>query len=501
MAMIFSFTKPGTAANAASAPMCSPLAQDWTNQELSDIYRAIACLGQAGILVNLDRGVTDEGDPWMVLCRLDGEVFIHFCRLDGRYLLDSPALGKPLRGGNFAELIDLFIAQASRAAAPNVVAFRASKVFLHPAALLTILVWSLYVWSSDTTQAGELDANDLGAGVSPHALLAAEKLADTADEAPALAAPKSGVVVDGVPGDRLVTRLLQAMDQSGGLAGGNGIAAMHMLALVGTLVLTTASTGALNTQGEMASPVLDLLPSPQAQDKPEFVDFRETLAQGAWEGSGSARALIAKVEQAQEAALNQAVAEHKPMMAVAEAELPPAPGEGELAGMAHVVSDGLPLALHAAPVVSAPQDAVVVHGSVAQELAVLLSNSVSLTHYNVGGVSLVASFDPNGLHGLQIAPGAEGGLVDLVFDAPQLEAAPAARDTHYSEAARAFITSFLEQSDDIEVVASANELVLIDLTAFDDTMDHAYSYSWTLDDGGIISTLGHYDFFASYALV
>ena len=73
--MIFSFTKPGSAQ--ARTPAASPQPQDWTNQELSDIYRAVACLGQAGILVNLDRGVTDEGDPWMVLCRLDGWRRVH----------------------------------------------------------------------------------------------------------------------------------------------------------------------------------------------------------------------------------------------------------------------------------------------------------------------------------------------------------------------------------------------------------------------------------------
>ena len=504
--MIFSFTKPGSAQ--ARTPAASPQPQDWTNQELSDIYRAVACLGQAGILVNLDRGVTDEGDPWMVLCRLDGEEFIHFCRLDGRYLLDSPALQRPLRGTSFAELIDLFIAQAARAAAPNVVAFRASKVFLHPAALLTILVWSLYVWSSDATQAGELDEGDLGAGVSAHALLAAQQLADETDgAADAPIAGKAGVVVDGVPAEKLVSRLMQAMDQASGFAGGNSIAAMQMLAVMGTLVLTTMSTGAPDAQPDSAIATLDLLPEPESDARPDFVDFREALAQSSWDGSDAAAVLIAKAEQIIETALPAMVADEGHAI-VAQAELALAAMDGEALARdaaGRVLSDAAPLSLAPAPVVDAPADAVQVQtAALAQEFAVLLSNPVSLAQYNVGGVSLMASFDPSALQGLQIAPGTtQGGLVDLVFDAPQLEEPPIATAAEglYGEAARAFINSFLAQSDDIQIVASANELVLIDLTAFDDTMDRAYSYSWALDDGGIISTLGHFDFFASYALV
>ena len=505
--MIFSFTKPGSAQ--ARMPAARPQPQDWTNQELSDIYRAVACLGQAGILVNLDRGVTDEGDPWMVLCRLDGDVFIHFCRLDGRYLLDSPALQRPLRGASFAELIDLFIAQAARAAAPNVVAFRASKVFLHPAALLTILVWSLYVWSSDATQAGELDEGDLGAGVSAHALLAAQQLADETDEAAdaAPAARKAGVMVDGVPAEKLVTRLMQAMDQANGFAGGNSIAAMQMLAVMGTLVLTTMSTGAPDAQPDSGITPLDLLPEPASEARPDFVDFREALAQSSWDGSDAAKALIAKAEQIIETALPAILADDGHAI-VAQAELALAAMDGEAIGhdaAGRVLSDAAPLSLAPAPVVDAPADAVQVQtAALAQDFAVLLSNPVSLAQYNVGGVSLMASFDPSALQGLQIAPGTtQGGLVDLVFDAPQLEEPPIATAAEglYGEAARAFINSFLAQSDDIQIVASANELVLIDLTAFDDTMDRAYSYSWALDDGGIISTLGHFDFFASYALV
>lgn len=61
---------------------------DWSNQELASIYHVRSLLTAAGMSTVVDRGVTDEGDPWCVFCRADGEVFIHLCRIDGSYLLD-----------------------------------------------------------------------------------------------------------------------------------------------------------------------------------------------------------------------------------------------------------------------------------------------------------------------------------------------------------------------------------------------------------------------------
>jgi collagen type I/II/III/V/XI/XXIV/XXVII alpha len=46
----------------------------WTNEELAELYRVEHALAQAGIVVETDHGVTDEGDPWFVFCRPGGEV-------------------------------------------------------------------------------------------------------------------------------------------------------------------------------------------------------------------------------------------------------------------------------------------------------------------------------------------------------------------------------------------------------------------------------------------
>jgi len=39
------------------------------------------------------------------------------------------------------------------------------------------------------------------------------------------------------------------------------------------------------------------------------------------------------------------------------------------------------------------------------------------------------------------------------------------------------------------------------MTAFDESTDHAYARSWVLADGGIVSTIGHFDMFAEFAMV
>lgn len=500
VATIFSFTKARKQQVEPPRLAPAPVPRDWTNQELSDLYRAVSSLGQSGIIVHVDRGLTDEGDPWMVLCRMDGEVFIHFCRLDGQYLLDSPALARPLHGQDFADLIDQFISKASAAAAPNVVAFRASKVFLHPAALLTILVWSLYVWSSDTAQAHEAPG---GTGALPEHWTAGAP-ADGSNAPQAAAKPQ--VLLDGLPGDRLLGRLLQAMDQSGAMPAGNNAAAMQLLAVVGTLVLTAAMSHELGPADDGATSfVIDTLP-PQdlAAGKPiDFVDFDDASAQSVWDGSTTFKALLAAAAPADDLLLpSPDLVQLEATASVQMSDLPEAPLAPLPLRTPIVRSDAapaLPASIAAHPVADAQVDlpSIVLNNS----FAALVGTGFTLASYAVNGVDLLASFDVAATQNLQIVGEADAGG-DVVIEAPQLDSEPTGlSQSTYNDAARAFINFFLSQSDDIEVVASATELVLIDLSAFDDTMDRAYSYSWSLEDGGTISTVGHYDLFASHALV
>ncbi|WP_299794105.1 hypothetical protein [uncultured Marivita sp.] len=134
------------------------ISRDWSNQELATLFRVKHILDAAGIVSETERGLSDEGDPWFVFCHEDGNVFIHFCRIDGLYVLDSPNLNQPLRGHDFEALISDF----TRREVPSgnlengttdnhrvVRLERGGKVRLHPSTLLAALVWTLFLDSED----------------------------------------------------------------------------------------------------------------------------------------------------------------------------------------------------------------------------------------------------------------------------------------------------------------------------------------------------------------
>jgi len=131
--------------------------KDWSNQELAHLYRVKRLLDLAGVSNSIDRGLSDEGDPWFVFCDATNEVFIHLCRIDGLYFLDNPSIERPLRGKDFTQLVDAFLQRKlrekeeySKKSKHRLVQFeRNGKVFLHPATMLAALVWTLLLESDD----------------------------------------------------------------------------------------------------------------------------------------------------------------------------------------------------------------------------------------------------------------------------------------------------------------------------------------------------------------
>ena len=64
--------------------------RQWNNQEIADFYRAADILERAGLDVEIDSGMTDEGEPWFVFVRSgDGEVLAHFAQIDGQFVAVS----------------------------------------------------------------------------------------------------------------------------------------------------------------------------------------------------------------------------------------------------------------------------------------------------------------------------------------------------------------------------------------------------------------------------
>jgi len=127
----------------------SIFASDWTNQELADLYRAHALIQAAQPGLESDRGISDEGDPWFLIGKSNGDVLVHICRIQGMYILDSVALSHVLSGSNFNALVENFLATVTEnreetTGPSNVVRLsRGGTVCLHPSMMIAALVWTL----------------------------------------------------------------------------------------------------------------------------------------------------------------------------------------------------------------------------------------------------------------------------------------------------------------------------------------------------------------------
>lgn len=120
----------------------------WSNQDLGELYRVEGALLQAGLHIETESGVSDEGDPWFVFCHGDsGEMIVHFARIDGRYVVAAPALPNLLRGSDLGSIVRRFIAE-NPVSLPVPEANRRDNVLFHPAALLTIFVATIFIMSS-----------------------------------------------------------------------------------------------------------------------------------------------------------------------------------------------------------------------------------------------------------------------------------------------------------------------------------------------------------------
>jgi hypothetical protein len=130
------------------------VSRDWSSQELAEFYRVEAALLQSGLRVSLDRGVTDEGDPWFVFCRAeDDEVIVHFARIDGRYLISAPGFGGNVTGRDFRALVRDMV-DRNPVLRP---ARREDNVTIHPSALLVMLVASALLKMSHAAEAAAVE--------------------------------------------------------------------------------------------------------------------------------------------------------------------------------------------------------------------------------------------------------------------------------------------------------------------------------------------------------
>ena len=112
--------------------------QDWSNDELAELYRVVDILSRTGLAIDTDKGLSDEGDPWFVFCRADtGDVIVHFARIGGQFVAVSAVTDDVVRGPNFRKVAEALVNRQPLIVPPPVAG---QKLFLHPAVLLTALV-------------------------------------------------------------------------------------------------------------------------------------------------------------------------------------------------------------------------------------------------------------------------------------------------------------------------------------------------------------------------
>ena len=116
-----------------------PAKMPWQNQDLAELYRVRDRLCAAGLDVEVEAGVTDEGDPWFVYVQAGTDnVVVHIARIDSEIHVINCVTGGTYTGTSFREVSDRMLEDAPLALSTQVC--RGSNVVLHPSAFLTAFV-------------------------------------------------------------------------------------------------------------------------------------------------------------------------------------------------------------------------------------------------------------------------------------------------------------------------------------------------------------------------
>lgn len=136
MAMLLSFARR------------EPQRRGWNNDELAQFERIRQLLLNAGVSVEIERDVSDEGEPWCAFCSENGDVVIHVARIDGRYLFDSAALKSPITARSLNECAQRFIDDATLLS-PRY--DRNFTVRMHPNAMLAGVILTIFLFLEAST--------------------------------------------------------------------------------------------------------------------------------------------------------------------------------------------------------------------------------------------------------------------------------------------------------------------------------------------------------------
>jgi hypothetical protein len=84
--------------------------QDWSKHEFDLLLGAAKFLRSEGANLVTDHGVTDEGEPWFVICDpQNGDVLVHVARMAGEYLACVPFSNHTLAGPGLHAVLEKFL--------------------------------------------------------------------------------------------------------------------------------------------------------------------------------------------------------------------------------------------------------------------------------------------------------------------------------------------------------------------------------------------------------
>jgi hypothetical protein len=79
----------------------------WTQLELAEFRHIGSLIRKVGARAAIDYGLSDEGDPWCVIC-VDENVVAHFARIDGTYVGSWNGLTRARRDPQLRILVEQF---------------------------------------------------------------------------------------------------------------------------------------------------------------------------------------------------------------------------------------------------------------------------------------------------------------------------------------------------------------------------------------------------------
>ena len=129
--------------------------QGWSTQEIAEFYRIADIMARAGLRVEIDQGVTDEGEPWLVFVRPEtDDVVAHFARIDGFFVSVSSLTQDIYRGRDMRSVINQML-ERHPLMVPR--SGQGGALFLHPSVVLTAFVAAAFVMAIDEARAQTLE--------------------------------------------------------------------------------------------------------------------------------------------------------------------------------------------------------------------------------------------------------------------------------------------------------------------------------------------------------